>query len=279
MCLNVDLLKTFEPASARYSFLIPRPSLCSALVTSTLLKKIDEGLQLIELNGLIEVVYKIEDINWFSSLDDLIYQKINTNLHITNGAIYFSGAFAPEKLPVFVSKRLPLSSVMTRDFTKPKELNLSLLSSEAAIVLIQEIKQLEKELNIALDRQYSLDDLDNALNKLTSASVISESTSTSALAYEVSAEIKMLSIANEKLESYIDEKCKILCKQILGIGIGDYIVTQSHFQNNIIEIQITSARYHDGVIYLDGPKVLKSGELGKRTETASITLVNKDEHL
>ncbi len=35
---------------------------------------------------------------------------------------------------------------------------------------------------------------------------------------------------------------------------------------------------NDGTLYLDGPKVLKSGTLGKRNETVYITLVPDNEH-
>lgn len=239
---------------------------------------INTALRLIEDNGLLGIVYSAPEVNWFNSLDDRIYQSINSSLHINKQSIFYSGAFAPDTTPVFVSTRLPLSSIISDEQRSSKELNLSFLSTDIAKALISEIEHLDSELQIAWKRQESLDDLDTALDSLHSASVLANASHTDALAYEVSVELKQLMRETELLEIEIEKKCETLCKRVLGIAKGDHVLTQSHYKHNHLEIQIESVRYYNGTIYLDGPKVLKSGTLGKRHETAYINLVADDEH-
>ena len=111
LCLNVELLQAFDRTQRIYSFGVPSPKLCSAFVTSSLIKTIDNALALMEENDLLEVALRAPDVNWFSSLDERIYQRVNSNLHITKDSIYYTGAFEPEKVPVFTSTRLPISSI------------------------------------------------------------------------------------------------------------------------------------------------------------------------
>lgn len=276
--MNVELLKAFDRTKAIYSYSIQSPNICSVFVTASMNEMINRALSLIEDNGLLEVVYDAPEVNWFSSLDERIYQSINSSLHINKDGIFYSGAFAPEKIPVFVSTRLPLSNIASDEHQLSKELNLSFLSTDIAKALIDEIENLDREMQIAWKRHESLEELDRAIDSLDSASVLANGSKTDALAYEVSVELKQLMQETELLEGEIEKKCETLCKRVLGIAIGDRVITQSHGTNNHQEIQVKSVRYYDGTLYLDGPKVLKSGTLGKRNETVYITLVPDNEH-
>lgn len=276
LCLNVELLKAHEHERPAYAFRLPFPRLCSAIVTTKLIDTIYKAQRLIEENDLEEAAFRTVDVNWFSSLNDEIFQEIYSTLHITSRSIYFSGAFAPEKIPVFVSTRLPLSAIESSELT-PKELNLSLLSSSLSQSIISDIENLERELEIAWDRQDSLESLAQSLCGLKPSSLIVRNSKTGNLAIEVSCEIKELKKKTEQLEHTIEEQCQYLCKEVLDISIGDRIVTQTKIDNKHIEIQITSIRYHDGTLFLDGIKVLKNGTLGKRTETAFVSLRSSDE--
>lgn len=133
-------------------------------------------------------------------------------------------------------------------------------------------------MQIAWERHESLEQLDSAIDGLKTASVIAKSSKTDALAHEVSAELKQLMQETEELEMAIEKKCETLCKRILGVSIGDRIITQIRLNNKNQEIQIESVRYYNGTMYLEGPKVLKRGSLGKRSESAFITLIPEDEH-
>jgi hypothetical protein len=278
LCLNVEILKAYDQARRIYSYGISAPTICSSFVTASMIDSINDALRLIEEHDLVEVVVRTSDVNWFCSLDKRIFQSINSYFHITKNSVYYSGAFGPEKIPVFVSTRLPLSAITPASQHRKKALNLSLLSSVAAKALIAEIENLDREMQLAWSRQESLEELDSAIEGLKTASVIAQSSKTDALASEVSAEIKQLIKENEELEHAIESKCEILCKRILGIGVGDSIVTQSHHNNKNQEIQIEYVRYYGGVIYLDGPKILKNGSLGKRRESVHVSLVPENEH-
>jgi hypothetical protein len=278
LCLNVEILSAFEQTKPIFFHSIPMPALCSAFVTTSMLDSINGAQQLIEENNLVEVVYHTSDVNWFSSLDKIIYQTINSRLHVTKESIFYSGAFAPEKTPAFVSMRLPLSCITPTSHPPTKELNLSFLSTDTAKALIDEIENLEREMQIATDRYESLEGLSNAIEGLKTASIIAKSNKTNALAHEVSTELKLLIKATEVHETAVQEKCEILCKRILNVSVGDRIISVSHYKNKSLEIQVESVRYYNGTMYLDGPKVLKNGSLGKRSETAYINLVPEDEH-
>ena len=276
--MNVELLKAIDHTAPVYPYTVPSPKLCSVFVTASLIQTINAALRLIEENGLLEIVYSASEVNWFSSLDDRIYQSINSSLHINKRSIFYSGGFAPDTEQVFVSSRLPLSSIISDEQGSTKELNLSFLSTDIAKALIAEIEHLDSELQLAWKRHESLEELDTALDGLNRASVLANASNTDALAYEVSIELKQLMRETEVLESEIERKCETLCKRVLGIAIGDRVLTQNHYKQSHLEIQIESIRYYNGTMYLDGPKILKSGMLGKRHETAYITLVVDDEH-
>lgn len=276
LCLKVEQLRAFEQTAKYYSFGVTSPKLCSAFVTSVLIDSINRSIKLMEENCLVEVTIKTDDVNWFVSLDEFIYPRINSNLHVTRDSIYYSGAFAPDKEPEFVSHRLPLTSIQPSIQQTPKELNLALLASDTAKALISEIENLDEQMQVGWERQESLESLDVALNDLKSASIISKSSKTNELAYEVSIETKLLMKESEELEHRIEKKCEMLCKQILGISKGDRLLTHS-YQKKPFEIQVNSVRYYDGILYLDGPKILKDGTLGKRNESTHITLVEKNE--
>lgn len=278
LCLNVELLKAFEQAKPAYALRLPCPRLCSAFVTPELIDSINKAQRLIEEHDLEEVAYHTAAVNWFNSLDDIIFQEIRSNLHVTRDCIYFSGAFAPEKTPVFVSTRLPLLPIAPDDTQTAKEINLSLLSSKRAQALIMEIENLDNDMKIAWERLESLQSLSDSLDELAASSAMINSRKSDALAHELTIEIKQLEKATEGMECSIEHKCEFLCKHVLGISLGDHIITQIRGANTHQEIQIGSVSYHDGTIFLTGLKVLKNGSLGKRSESAYISLISDDEH-
>lgn len=278
LCLNVELLKAFDPLPRGYGFPIPSPTLCSTFVSASLTDAIASAQCLIDEHNLMEIVSQTTEVNWFSSLDQQIYQTINSSLHVTRNSIYFSGAFAPQKEPVFVSKRLPLTYLESNYKNKTNALNLSFLKSDTAKVMIAEIESFDRELTLAWERQDSLETLDTALNELNPASLIADSEKTDRLAHAVGIEIKQLIKASERLEVIIENKCELLCQRVLGVAVGDQIVTQTNNQNTTQCIQIEAIKYYNGTLYLNGPKRLKNGLLGKRAETVSIELLKRDEH-
>lgn len=276
LCLNVELLKAYEHARPAYVLGLPSPRLCSILVTDKLIDTIDKAHELIEEHGLEEVSLRTLDVNWFKSINDVIFQEIYSCLHITRNSIYFTGSFAPEKKPMFVSTRLPLSA-MEPSHHSSTELNLSLLSSNRAQAIIDDIENLDREMKVAWERQGSLESLGEAIADLKPSSLVVRENKTDALASEINREIRELEKTLVKLEHSVEEQCMNLCKEVLGVSVGDRIVTQTRIDSKHLEIQISSIRYYDGTLFIDGIKVLKNGALGKRTETAFVSLRSDDE--
>lgn len=276
LCLNVELLKAYEQARPVYALRLPSPRLCSILVTAELIDTIDKAQVLIEEHSLEEVAFLTLDVNWFNSLNDVIFQEIRSCLHITRNSIYFTGSFAPEKKPVFISTRLPLSAIDPNHHSST-ELNLSLLSSNRAQAIIDDIENLDREMKVAWERQESLESLGDAIVDLKPSSLVVRENKTDALALEINHEIRELDKTLVKLEHSVEEQCINLCKEVLGVSVGDRIVTQARVDSKHLEIQISSIRYYDGTLFIDGIKVLKNGSLGKRTETAFVSLRSDDE--
>ena len=276
LCLNVELLKAYEQARPIYTLRLPSPRLCSILVTAKLIDTIDKAQVLIEEHGLEEVAFRTLDVNWFNSLNDVIFQEIRSCLHITRNSIYFTGSFAPENKPVFVSTRLPLSAIEPCHHSST-ELNLSLLSSNRAQAIIDDIENLDREMKVAWERQESLESLGDAIVELKPSSLVVRGNKTDALALEINHEIRELEKTLVKLEYAVEQQCINLCIEVLGISVGDRIVTQARVDSKHLEIQISSIRYYDGTLFIDGIKVLKNGALGKRTETAFVYLRSDDE--
>lgn len=278
LCLNVELLNAYNNAKSMYPFMLPSPKLCSAFVTADLINAIDKAQSLINEHDLNEVSFHSNDVNWFSSLSERIYQGIHSNLHVTKDCIYYSGAFAPEKTPVFVSTRLPLLSITPDEKRAVKELNLAFLATDTAKALISEIENIDREMQLAWERLDSLEELCSAIDGIKAASFTAPSEKTDELALQVNIEITQLEKETEKLEQLIEKKCELLCSRVLSISVGDRIITQTKLNNKNQEIQLESIRYYNGTLYLTGPKVLKNGSLGKRSESAYVTLVPDDEH-
>lgn len=218
LCLNVELLKAYEQARPVYALRLPSPRLCSILVTAELIDTIDKAQVLIEEHSLEEVAFRTLDVNWFNSLNDVIFQEIRSCLHITKNSIYFTGAFAPENKPVFVSTRLPLSTIDPSHHSST-ELNLSLLSSNWAQAIIDDIENLDREMKVAWERQESLESLGDAIVDLKPSSLVVRGNKTDALALEINHEIRELEKTLVKLEHAVEEQCINLCKEVLGISV------------------------------------------------------------
>ena len=93
----------------------------------------------------------------------------------------------------------------------------------------------------------------------------------------LSLDILKLDSQAEKLEATLNNKCIELCTSVLGIKPGDRIYTRQYATDVKRQIILEQVRYYNGTLYLDGPKVLQNGSIGKRTETCCIELESTDE--
>jgi len=248
------------------------PSLCGVFVTDELLNSIEKAKHLINTHHLKEVVFDWQHTNWFDSLNEKYYQPIVSNLHITNNYLYFSGYFKHFEKANFVSQPLEIGLLKDQTNIPQTFLNTSLLNSDRAKIIIKDIENLEQELNIELERLDSLSNLAEAINKVQPASIRNDSYKTDKLLNEALDEITKLQLDVEQLELKIENKCKLLCKSILGIEQDDHIFVRSDNLNIAQEIKLKFARYYDNSLHLEGPKRLKNGELSKRNNVISIPL-------
>lgn len=62
-------------------------------LSNELVDVIKNTLNLIEEHSLSEVSFLSNDVKWFSSVSERIYQEIKSNLHVDKDCVYFSGTF------------------------------------------------------------------------------------------------------------------------------------------------------------------------------------------
>jgi hypothetical protein len=277
LCIDVEELKQFKEVERNYWDTVSSPKICAIFLTENLSKQISKYVALIDVNELDEVAVQETSLNWFHSLDKRSYYTIHARMHVGIDFVYFSGAFAPQKIPEFQSKRVPLNNFELNKEVSSKTVNTALLNSPQAIVIISEIERLSEEQSILWERQDSLSDLKASFDELRPASCLVESGENDGFSASLVNEIAALEKTSESLEGLLESKCWYLCKTILGLSINDRVVMISENNVKSCEILLKTVSYSDGELYLNGPKVLQSGAIGKRSEMVMITLVQANE--
>tara|TARA_R110002167_G_scaffold137654_1_gene324734 strand:+ start:32493 stop:33302 length:810 start_codon:yes stop_codon:yes gene_type:complete len=267
--MNVEIMKAFNAEENRYTR-IPTPTLCSVFLTPELLKHIEMATSLINENELTEVAIKVENVNWFASLDKRFFQTIFTQLHVKSDRIYFSGAFAPQTHSAFHTTQVLKENIAPLPALKSKSINTALMESPMAKNKVKEIEYLDNELSIAWERSDSLLTLKETIDALPHGSILANSALNDKFASTLLVEHYQLEKHTQIIEQKIQNACLNLCEQILGISIDDHLLTQTEHQN--IEILVKSVNYHSGTIYIEGPKLLKNGQIGKRYIAATVRL-------
>jgi hypothetical protein len=256
---------------------MPAPQLCSVFLTPELLNNIETALCVIEKNNLVEVALNVDDVNWFATIEEHFFQSITSQIHVQRDSIYFTGAFSPSTESLFQTKRVPLSSINEPLSFNNRTINLALLDSTIAKEKINEIEYLDKELTTSWERAESLENLKEACIGVKHSSISEDGTETDKMVRTLLAEIGQLEHHIQKVEQKIEAASVELCKVVLDISIGDRLLTQSSSPNRNIEIVVELVSYYSGTLRIEGPKVLKNRQVGKRHEIAYVKIRNDNE--
>ena len=245
LCVSVDELTELR-ASHREHW-VKSPTLCSALISEELLQDVEKGQAILSEHHINEVVITVQYLNWFYSLNKRVFQTVTSYLHVRQNEIYFSGALYPQTNAAFRSHCIPISEV-TDQAIVPIKLDYSLL-----------------------------DTLSNSLEAITPSPISDIENESDHHLRALSQDILRLDSQAEKLEATLNIKCIELCTSVLGIKPGDRIYTRQYASDVKRQIILEQVRYYNGTLYLDGPKVLQNGSIGKRTETCCIEVESADE--
>ena len=277
LCIDVEELKRFKEVERSYWDTARPPKICAIFLTDNLSKQISKYVALIDANELDEVAVQVTSLNWFHSLDNRSYYTIYARMHISTDSVYFSGAFTPQKIPEFQSKRVPLNHFELNREVLSKTINTALLHSPQALVIMSEIERLNEEQSILWERQDTLSNLKASLDALSPASGLVESAANDRFSASLINEIAALEKTSESMEGLLEGKCCHLCKTILGLSINDRVLIIGESNAKSYEIILKPVSYSEGELYLHGPKVLQNGAIGKRSEIIVITLVQANE--
>lgn len=257
LCIDVEELKRFKEVERSYWDKARPPKICAIFLTDNLSKQISKYVALIDANELDEVAVQVTSLNWFHSIDKRSYYTIYARMHISADSVYFSGAFAPQKIPEFQSKRVPLNNFELNKEVLSKTINTALLNSPQALVIISEIERLNDEQSILWERQDRLSNLKESLDALSPASGLVDSAANDEFSASLINEIAELEKTSESMEGLLESKCCHLCKTILGLSINDRVLMIGENNAKSCEILLKTVSYSGGELYLHGPKVLK----------------------
>ena len=276
LCVSVIELPAFASSINDGWFRTKCPTICSAFISSDLNEDITTALSVINDNNLFEVSLPVTYVNWFYSLDEKLYQKVNSYLNVRKNEFFFSGALHPVRDASFRSNRVPMNEI-NESLIEPRQINLSLLNTAEAKKRVAEIESLYSEQSLIWDRQSSLEKLQTSLEEITQSPVSVATESTDKLALAVKHELKELELAEAEIENRLNIASMSLASNILGISIGDRLYTQHDKIGKQQTIVVESIHYNSGTLFLEGPKILRNGAIGKRSEMTFVDLVVNDE--
>ena len=274
LCVSVDELTELKASNREHW--VKSPTLCSALISEELLQDVEKGQAILSEHHINEVVITVQYLNWFYSLNKRVFQTVTSYLHVRQNEIYFSGALYPQTNAAFRSHCIPITEV-TDQAIIPIKVDYSLLDTVSAKRIIIEIQRIEEEYSAVCDRRDSLDTLSDSLEAITPSPISDIENESDHHLRALSQDILRLDSQAEKLEATLNIKCIELCTSVLGIKPGDRIYTRQYASDVKRQIILEQVRYYNGTLYLDGPKVLQNGSIGKRTETCCIEVESADE--
>jgi hypothetical protein len=278
LCIHVEELRAFQTIERNYWDTSRCPQICAVLLNERFSLELNKCLKVLAENELDEVAVKVQYLNWFHSLNERIYHQISTKMHVTKSSVYFTGGYAPQDTPLFHSKRVPLQSALLNENVLAINVNTALLNQTKALTITMELERLHEELLILWERQDSLNDIREALENLKPSSNLVDSSANDSFSVSLVNEVLELDKNIELTEKALESKSWYLCKTILGLRAGDRISVIQGSESKPLEIMLETISYSDGNIYLQGSKILSSGSVGKRTETAVIKLLHENEH-
>jgi hypothetical protein len=253
-------------------WLYPTPKFALRIVTESLRSKIEQHRNLLVEQQLVSVACIDSDVSWFKSVEQTSRLQAQGVMHVSVNEIWFSGRVEPHSEDYFETQAIKLDDIFG-DAKSVKTINFHQFKSPLAIPLIREITKKAAESEALFDRYDALEDLLDSLNKLTKIETDCLNTNLDNMCHELAQQIDILKSDTDDAEKDIDFLCLKLLNVVFGITVGDRIDYLSPNTDSPISLIIRRVSFHGDYLIINGPKILKTGAVGKRDESICIEIL------
>lgn len=271
LCLAVYKKKTL-PEGRENQWLYPTPKFALRIVTELLISKIEQHLNVLDEQQFVSVACIDSEVSWFESVDQTSRLRAQAVMHVEIDKIWFSGRIEPHSEDYFETNTILLADIFD-DKKLVKTIDPHQFNSPLAMPLIREIRKKTAESEALFERYDALEELSDSLNKMTNIETDCLNTNVDSMCHELALQIDLLKSGADQAEQNVDNMCLTLLNVVFGITLGDRIDNLSPNSDKPISLVIRRVSFHNGAVLVSGPKVLKSGGVGKRDESIFIPLL------
>jgi hypothetical protein len=274
LCLSVYRKKVLPDEQGR-QWLYPTPKFALRIVTKPLIKKIEQLHSVLVEQQLVNVACIDTEISWFESVEQSSRLQTQAVMYVSVDKVWFAGRVEPHSEDYFETQAVLLADIFDNK-NSIKTIDFHQFNSPLAMPLIKEIRKKSIEYDSLYRRYDAFEELSDSLNKITNIETDCLNTNLDSMCHELAQQIDKLKSDDDKAEKSLDILCLKLLNIVFGITVGDRIDYLSPNSDSPISLIIKRASFHDGSLIVSGPKILKSGDVGKRDESIFIPLQNTE---
>jgi hypothetical protein len=269
LCLSV--FRKVLPDANENPWLYPNPKFALRIVTESLLSKIEQNRNVLTEQQFVSVACIDSEVSWFESVEQTSRLHAQAVLHVEADKIWFSGRIDPHSVDYFETQAIQLADIFDNK-TSIKTIGFHQFNTPLAMPLIREIRKKTSGSQALFERYYALEELADALHKMTNIETDCPNTNLDSMCHELAQQIDQLKSNADIAEENVDILCLKLLNFVFGITVGDRIDYLSPTSDSPTSLVIRSVSFHDGTLIVSGPKVLRSGGIGKRDGSIFIPL-------
>jgi hypothetical protein len=270
LCLSV-FRKNMPSGTNEMQWLYPTPKFALRIVTESLLKKIEQLRSVLVEQQLVSAACLDTEVSWFESVEQNSRLHAQAVMNVSVDKVWFSGRVEPHSEDYFETQAIQLSDIFDHE-KSVKTMGFHQFNSPLAMPLIREIRKKSTESDALFRRYDAFEELSDSLNKITNIETDCLNTNLDSMCHELAQQIDKLKSADDKAEKKLDILCLKLLNVVFGITVGDRIDYLSSNSDRPISLVVRRASFYDSSLIVSGPKILKSGGVGKRDESIFIPL-------
>ncbi|MGS2719353.1 hypothetical protein [Paraglaciecola aestuariivivens] len=270
LCLSV-FRRNMPSDTNEMQWLYPTPKFAFRIVTESLIKQIEILRNILVEQQLVNVACLDTEISWFESVEQSSRLQVQAVMYVAVDKVWFSGRVEPHSEDYFETQTILLADVFDNK-SSIKTIDFNQFNSPLAMPLIREIRKKSTECDSLFRRYDAFEELSDSLSKITNIETDYLNTNLDSMCHEMAQQIDKLKSADEKAEKDLDILGLKLLEVVFGITVGDRIDYLSSNSDNPISLVIRRVSFHDGTLIVSGPKILKSGDVGKRDESIFVPL-------